>query len=427
WLRWGTSFFGSAWMKLEEFISELNTAYGAFSDSDRDAPAACFCLMLDHWDRLRGQHGYAGLLALLRQFLEMIQANLDVEVCVTRLNERCILGLLPHSSIRTVEKQMAKLFKLLADSTFDVHQESLAVSLTLAYVEFDHRYTNADRLLLNLVRGAEKTSAAGGNEMRQIRPDVSSDQASGSDRQMLGLLMESLRKDAVKVMFQPIMATVGEPAQSFQALPRLVAADGSLIPAAAFVPPAREAGILGTLDRWMISHCASLLANQYQFLPIRLFLSQGDSLIQQPDRRNWLRKLAEKNSALSGKLTLDFSFSDVLGNIKGSRELFALLDQLGIELCVSQIDEHSRWDLLVDDLPVDFIKMSPDFVRRLADEGSLDETFREVSTPARERGAKIIMPMVENAGVAANLWRVGADYMQGFMIEEAQDRIELGE
>lgn len=414
-------------MKLEEFISELGAAYDAFTSSDRDAPSGCFCLMLDHWDRLRGQHGYGGLLALLSQFFDLIQANLDVEVCVTRLNERCILGLLPHSSIRTTEKQMAKLFKLMVESTFDLHEESLAVSVTLGYVEFDHRFTDADRLLLSLVRGTEKTSASGGNEMRQIKPDVSADQASGSDRQMIGLLMESLRKDAIKVLFQPIMATAGEPAQSFQALPRLVAADGSLIPAAAFVASAREAGVLNVLDRWMISYCAGLLANEYQLLPIRLFLSQGDSLIQLPERRQWLEKVAEKNSALSGKLALDFSLPDVLGNIKGARELFTLLDRLGIEICISQVDEHSRWDLLVEDLPADFVKMSPGFVRRLAEEDDLENAFREVSTPSRERGAKIIMPMVEDAGMAANLWRVGADYMQGFMIQEAQDKIELGD
>ncbi|MFP4208776.1 MAG: EAL domain-containing protein [Wenzhouxiangella sp.] len=414
-------------MKLEEFIAELAAAYEAFSSSDRDAPSGCFCLMLDHWDRLRGQHGYAGLLALLKQFFDLIDEHLDVEVCVTRLNERCILGLLPHSSIRTTEKQMSKLFRLLAEATFDVGKESLAVSVTLAYVEFDHRFTDAERLLLSLVRGTEKCSAAGGNEMRQIRPDVSADQASGSDRQMLGLLMESLRKDAVKVLFQPIMATAGEPSQSFQALPRLVAADGSLIAAAAFIPPARDAGVLETLDRWMLAHCAGLLANDYQLLPIRLFLSQGDSLIQQPERRAWLERLVEKNPAVSGKLALDFALPDVLGNIKGSRELFALLDRLGIEICVSRVDEHSRWDLLVDDLPTDFVKMSPGFVRRLADEVSLEQAFRDVSTPARERGAKIIMPMVEDAGMAANLWRVGADYMQGFMIQEAQERIDLGD
>jgi len=412
---------------LEEFLGELSAAHEAFAISEAQVPCGAFCLMLDHWERLRRQHGYSGLMTLHGQIFELIEEHLDVEVRMVRLNERSLVGLLPHSSLRTVEKQMDKLFKQLGDSTFGAGDESLALSMTLAYLEFDHRFTDADQLLLNLVTGAEKVSAAGGNELLQIRPDVSSDQAASSDRQMLGLLMEGLRKDALKVLFQPVMATAAEPSQSFQALPRLVAADGSLIAAASFVPPAREAGVLHVLDRWMLSYCASLLANEYQLLPIRLFLSQGESLIQNPERRDWFEQLADKNRALSGKLALDFALPDVLGNLKGSEALFALLDKLGIEICVSQVDETSRWDLLVDKLPADFVKMSPGFVRRLAEDPSLESAFREASNPARARGAKIIMPMVEDASMAANLWQVGADYMQGFMIQEAQEKIELGD
>ncbi|MEE4295333.1 MAG: EAL domain-containing protein [Wenzhouxiangella sp.] len=414
-------------MRFEDFIAEMSSAYATFAEGDKGAASACFCLALDHWERVRGQHGYSGLVALLNQFVDLVEAELDVEVCVSRLNERSIVGLLPQSSKRTSEKQLTKLFKQIGAATFDVDDESLAVSITAAWTEFDHRFIDADRLLVSLVKGAERASAAGGNQLVQIRPDVSIDAANGSDRQMLGLLMEFLRKDALKVLYQPVLATNSEPAKSFQALPRLVSADGSLIPAAAFVPAAREAGVLNVLDRWMITYCASLLANEYQLLPIRLFLSQGDSLIQDSGRRDWLANLAEHNSSLSGKLALDFNIQDVLGNIKGARELFELLESLGIEVCVSQVDEHSRWDLLVDELPVDFVKMSPDFVQRLAGGDGLEATFREVSTPARERGAKIIMPMVEDASMAANLWRVGADYMQGFMIQEAQERIDLSD
>jgi EAL domain-containing protein (putative c-di-GMP-specific phosphodiesterase class I) len=414
-------------MKLEAFIEELVSSYASFADGDADAPSASFCLMLDHWERVRGQRGYGGLLVLLNQFEALVEEHLDVEVTVARLNERCIIGLLPHSSLRTANKQMNKLFKELAGSTFEVNGESLVVAVTLSWTEFDHRFMSGEKLLLDLVKSAERISAAGGNQISELHPDVSAEEASGSDRQMLGLLMELLRTDALKVLFQPILATRNEPSKSFQALPRLVSADGSLIPAASFVPAAREAGVLKVLDRWMISYCAGLLANEYQLLPIRLFLSQGDSLIQDAERREWLEGLTERNSSISGKLALDFSIDDVLGNINGSRTLFSLLDKLGIEICVSRVDEHSRWDLLVEDLPVDFVKMSPSFIKRLGEGDGLENAFRTASTPARERGVKIIMPMVEDASMAANLWHVGADYMQGFMIQDAQERIDLSD
>jgi len=420
------TFFDMSLM-LEEFIEKLSASYTSFADSQDAEISACFCLVLDHWERVSAQHGYGGLLKLLKTFLARIEDDLDVEIVMARLSERSLVGLIPPGSKQSPKERLTRLFERVTGSTFEVGGDSLAISVTLAWANFDLRFTSADNLLLSLTRTAKQLSATGGNRIVHIQAEMTAEQASGSNRRMLALLLESLRTNSLKVLFQPVMSTAAEPTQSFQALPRLVASDGSLIPAAKFVPAAREAGILATLDRWMLTHCIKMLAKDYQQIPIRIFLTQGDYLIQLPERREWLERLAAKNELASAKLALDFSLSDFLSQVMGAHELFALLRQFGMEVCVSNVDERSRWDLLVKEFPVDFVKMSPSFVRRLAHEEILESEFVRVSAPARERGVKIIMPMVEDAGLAANLWHLGADYMQGFMIQEAQEQIDLAD
>jgi EAL domain-containing protein (putative c-di-GMP-specific phosphodiesterase class I)/GGDEF domain-containing protein len=412
---------------LEEFIDQLSSAYAAFTDDDDAEPSHCFCLVLDHWERVSAHHGYSGLLVLLNKFLARIEEHLETNISMARLDERSVVGLLPPSADKPAEQQLNRLFNAVSGSKFEVSGESMAVSITLAWAEFDHRFTKADNLLLSLTRSAKNATSTGGNCVMQIQPEVSAEEATSDNRQMLALLLDSLRKDAVKVMFQPLMATAGESMQTFQALPRLLATDHSLIPAAKFVPAARDAGILATLDRWMLSHCIKLLSNDYKEIPIRLFLAQGDDLIQLPERRQWLENLAKQHPAIAGKLTLDFPLPDMLSHIVGSQELFGLLERIGVDVCVSNVDERSRWDLLVNEIPAKFIKMSPSFVRRLTHEEMLEGEFMRVCKPARDRGAKLVMPMVEDAAVASNLWKVGADYMQGFMIQEAQEQIELSD
>lgn len=418
--------FGEA-MTLEQFIEKLLGTYEAFSASETDRPSACLCLVLDHWERFREQYGYSGLVDLVGQVRGVMLSQSDVDVVACALNERSVLALMPQCSLKTAKKQVDKFFRLIGQDTFALGEETIALSVTLCYSEFDHRFTSADQLLVNLVKSTEQIAAAGGNAVERIRPNVSVGQASGSDRQMLGLLMESLRKDAVKVLFQPLMATAGEPSKTFQALPRIQATDGSLIPAASFVPVAREARVLGVLDRWMIQRAIQLLVNDYHLQPIRLFLSQGESLLVNPERRDWLRKLIEKHPGVSGKLVLDFDLADALANLKSTGEFLALADELGIEVCFSRVDEHSKWDLLRGSLRVDYVKMSPDFVQRLGQDSALEQVFQGVSAPVREQGTKIIMPMVEDASVAANMWRTGADYMQGYMIEKETETLDLGD
>lgn len=412
-------------MAAEQFLLELTRAYKVFAGSESDQPAACFCLMLDHWPKLRKQFGYSGLFGLIEELHELIAEELDIDVVTCAFNERSVIGWLPHSSLRTAEKQANKLHDLIGARHFSVGEEELALSVSLAYAEFDHRFTSADRLLLSVVSGAEQLSAAGGNEIRRIRPEVSFGQASTGNRQMLGLLMESLRKDALKILFQPLMSTAGEPSEIFQLLPRLSAADGSLITAADFVDVAREAGVLGVLDRWMLQRAIRLLSHEYDLQPVKFFLSQGESLLNSEERRDWLRKQAEAYPGVSGKLIIDFALEDALSNLKGTERFLALADEIGLEVCFSRADEHSKWDLLADSLRVDYVKMSPDFVRRLGSEADLEQRFAEISKPVRKKGTKIIMPMVEDASIAANLWRSGADYMQGYMIQEATETLDM--
>jgi len=414
-------------MTLEQFIEKLLGAYEAFATSEADQPSACLCLTLDHWERFREQYGYSGLIDLVGKVKAMMLAESDVEILACALNERCVLALLPQCSLKTAEKQTDKLFRLVGEDTFAIGEETVALSVSVCFTEFDHRFTSADQLLLNLIKSTEQISASGGNVVKRIRPNVSAGQASASDQQMLGLLMESLRKDAVKVLFQPLMATAGEPSKSFQMLPRITASDGSLISAAQFVPVARQARVLGVLDRWMIQRAIHLLVNDYHLQPLRLFLSQGESLLVNPERRDWLRRLVEKHPGVSGKLVLDFALEDALANLKSAAELLALADELGIEVCLSRVDEHSKWDLLSDRLRVDYIKMSPEFVQRLGQEDKLERVFQDASAPVREQGTRVIMPMVEDAAAAANLWRTGADYMQGYMIEREVETLELGD
>lgn len=410
-----------------QFTTMLGESYRAFAGRETQAGSACLCLMLDNWRRIRDQYGYSGLFGLLDSVSELVLSTLDGDASACALNERTILVFIPETSLAAAERQVAAVAKTLGAQAFSVGRESMALSLSIGYCEFDHRFTSVERLLIELVDGTRDTMLAGGNAIRKISPDISSAEASTNERQMLGLLMEALRKQSLKVYFQPLLATAGEVARSFQVLPRLVAADDSVIPAARFVPLARKAKVLGVLDRWMLQRTVQLLTSEYQMQPVCLFLSQGDSLLVQGERREWFRRLVMNHPDVSGRLVLDFALDDVLANLQGIEELARLAHDAGVKICFSRVDERSKWDLLGERLHADFIKMSPEFVQRLATDPGLEPVFQRISAPLRANGIKIIMPMVEDASVAANLWRTGADYMQGYMIERESETLVLAD
>jgi EAL domain-containing protein (putative c-di-GMP-specific phosphodiesterase class I) len=234
-----------------------------------------------------------------------------------------------------------------------------------------------------------------------------------------------LRNDSIRVVFQPLLPTSGEDVQSFQMLPRLRNPKGGLIPAAEFLPIAHSAGLVPTLDRWMLTAAIQMLERRYRDQPIRLFLSQSEALLAEAERRERLAGQLEAASHLKGRLVLDFRLADAMAHLNGAEALIGALRKAGIEVCFSMVDSHSNWSLLTTRLNCDYVRMAPDFVRSLAASPNLERDLEALSTPARAAGIKIILPMIEDADAAATLWRKGVDYLQGNLIQAAEETIQL--
>jgi len=383
---------------------------------------------LDRARTLRDQLGFSGLHVLLERLAEhIVQALGGAGQCI-RFDWQSLLIIAPEMSASELGDSAEALYSSLADRSYEAGDDEVALTVSLAYARFDHRFTNADELLLPLVRRVECLAQEGGNALAEVRPGISAAKAISSSEHMLALLMDALRTDSIKVVFQPLLATSGrESVDSFQMLPRLAAGDGSLLAAAEFLPLAREAALLPVLDRWMTVHASRLLRGPLSGRSVRLFINQSEALLADAERRDWLCRQVESEGCLAGHLVLEIQLEDAMAHLRSAVHLIEMAHDVGVEICLTQIDEHCRWSLLSGELKVDYLRMSPGFVNRLATDPSLEKRFLQLSEAVRERGVRIIMPMIEDSQTAAIMWRSGADFMQGNMIQAPEDSIAIQE
>lgn len=406
-------------MMPEEFLEALSQA----SDEGADQPSFLMCVMLDHWQDLRSRFGYTGLYSLRSQLSTLLVDALGSDARWMALNESSLVILLPPDDQGLVALGESMVGQV-ATHEFSMLDDSIAVSVTVCGLALS-RAAVADQALVRVVSEAEKLRESGGNRMCSLDDQPVETIDIEERRALLSLLMNSLNEDRIRVVFQPLLPTSGEDVQSFQMLPRLMGSDGGLIPAAQFLPLAREAGLLGTLDRWMLSTSIQMLERRYRDQHIRLFLSQSEALLWDADRRKRLLGQLESADSVAGRLVLDFRLSDAMAHLNGSEALIGALRQVGVETCLSMVDDRSHWELLTGRLRPDYVRMSPDFVRRLAASSSLESDIEQVSAPAQKHGIKIILPMIEDADAAATLWRKGVDFLQGNLIQAAEETIQL--
>jgi EAL domain-containing protein (putative c-di-GMP-specific phosphodiesterase class I)/GGDEF domain-containing protein len=412
-------------MAPENLLSRI----ARFEDNaSENAPGGVILVELDRFRQLRGQVGFRQLFGLVRQVRAALVEVLGEQGEIHRFGLSRFIVLIPETGSDELQQFASDLFGRLSRRTFEMGDEAMAISLSMALARFDHRFAGVDRMLVAMCERLEKVVAEGGNELTFVEPGVSATLALDSEDHMLGLLMQALHHDRLKVVFQPLLATrPDEQLRSFQMLPRLKASDGALIPAAEFIPVARAARLLPVLDRWMLTHAVKLLRGQLKTQHVRLFINQSDALLAEADRLDWVLETLGKAENRAGAIVLELRIDDAMSHLKHTARLLNGVREHGAAVCFSMVDEHSRWDLLGGDLSCDYLRMSPGFVSRLSSEPDLEQRFLRVSEAVRNSHTRIIMPMIEDEQTAASMWRTGADFMQGNMIQEPEDSIALEE
>lgn len=412
-------------MSHKSFLKGLEQAYTALSNSTGDRAGGLICVVVDHYEDLRERLGYRGLIELDDQLHQLLIDRFGKKPGLFSPGLMKAVALVGQTDAQGLKQLATELFEELNHHDFPFREESVAVTVSMTACCLDMRFGDADRMLIEVIKSAESLSRAGGNQMIEIHPCLSARQASADDRQMLGLLMESLRKDDLQVVFQLLLPASDDPVPSFQMLPRLQTTGGSLVVAAEFLPVATRAGLLGTIDRWMLNHAIRVIDQQQENRELRLFINQSSALLTDGQRRQKLAQKLESSPDIRGMLVLDFHLADVMANVKGAEALLDLGRKYGVQVCFSKFDDHSNIDLLVERLSCDYVRLSPDLVHRMAEGEDLGDDLGKLTGPLRKRGIRLIAPMIEDAAVMASLWKSGVDYLQGNMIQEAEEDLRL--
>lgn len=414
-------------MSEQEFLQALDESFQALTENSGDDAGGLVCVTIDHWHELRDRFGYRGLFELRGQVRDLLVSGLDESPPLFMPDQSTVVVLLGGADRGPLMPWGESLFETLNHQEFPLEDEVVAITATVTVCPMDLRFSDANTMLVATVRRAERLSSSGGHELAEVHPGLSAKEATADEKRMLALLMESLRTSSIRVVYQALLPASGDQVHSFQMLPRLKTDDGQLVAAADFLSIARSANLLGTIDRWMLTHAIEVASGPASDREMRLFINQSSELLADSKRRDWLASQLDHCADIRGKLVLDFQLTDAMANMKGTEALLSMARSFGVEVCFSRVDEHSNWNLLTGKLRCEYLRMAPTFVTRLAASEDLERDLDQLVGPVRKQGTRIIMPMIEDEGAVAHLWRSGVDFLQGNLIQAAEETLQFND
>lgn len=363
---------------------------------------------------LREKLGLIAFDALLAQVGAFLAAHVEASELVARFGDASFLVLSPDADGEILKQRGLTLRDRVAREGFEPGAGAVTVELGFGICPFAADLGDAGAMLNAAERALGDARRSGGGHVGLYRPRP--------DRETLLLetLQSALRADAFQLLFQPIASLAGDEEEQFQALLRLRGDGGVLHTAAEVVPVAERAGLIGEIDRWVLTRCLMVLTERARAgRPVRIFAAQSVLSVLDPAHLAWLRQQLETRRIDGSRLVLELRVLDPVDDatLQSLVAFSSSLHEQGVLLALGGVDASAAVATWLDALMLDFIRLAPGYL------GERREEMRTLVAQAHERRRRVIAPQVEDAQSAAQLWSAGVDYIQGNFVQQADQEL----
>jgi len=369
---------------------------------------------------LRNRFGYASFEKLMndagRHLGEIASTH-----AVARLSDNAFLVVVAQHQPDEMDAYARTLRDGLGYHDFNVGSETLRLRSTIGHAHLSHGFADAGGVLAAAEEAAREARALPTSVAAYTPPEDTGSAADG----ILSQVHAALEGEGLQLVFQPVVAVAGGDEAQFQVLLRLQGSDGTEYLAGEFIPAADAAGLMPQLDRWAMEQSLALMQRQRaESLPVRLFVTQSPRTLGQDNNAEWLTGALERAGVDGTSLVIDLRLEDALMHSMLLRQFCEQMVPAGVQFCLSQYRHSVDADVLLQQLPLGFVRLSAVFASSQLPDDLRDE-MREVIGRAHRLGFQVIGQSVEDPQAAAALWMGGVDFIQGNLVKRAEHALNF--
>jgi diguanylate cyclase (GGDEF)-like protein/PAS domain S-box-containing protein len=364
----------------------------------------------DNFSRVHDDIGVLATEKLLAQMAALLKNFMHQSDLYGRFGGTMFVALLERGTMTDIEAWANQIRLAIADHVFEAGQQSTSLTCTIGLSGVDPDQLALPRLFSNIEQAWRLGREAGGNRV-QLTADVSETQVIRQiDTLWIPRIRAALMQNRLRLLHQPITGLNEEIEATLDTGVLMLDEDGNDIPAIEFIPVAERAGMIKSIDRWVIGATFSFCAkNEPSLVFVRL---SGDSITDET-LCEWLTarlKLAQIKPS-----RVCFQVSEAVAN-QHLRQTKAFADQLhkmGFRFAIDHTGKGRDLDQLLKHVPMEYIKMDGSLMQGLHHDPEMQAIVAHIASLANQFDIKTIAERVEDAQTMAVLWQLGISFIQG--------------
>ena len=370
---------------------------------------------------LRERIGLTALEILLGDVSRLLTRTVG-ELPATRFGDGSYLLLDRQREELSLDSLATQIRQILMQTPFQALGHPLRLRLSVGVCAFKHDFSEAGAMI-NAVEKVAREARAHERGVRRYEPPRAAEAL--KEAALVAQVREAIDQESLVMLYQPVVAVAGNDVSQYQVLLRLRDAAGKLRSASEIIPVAERTSLIVEIDRWVMLRSLDLIqerADQGQLL--RLFVTQSPLTLGTPGQAEWLQAELERTGVPGSSLVLELRLEDVAVHAASVRQFCETLVPQQVQFCLSQFEAGSDAEALTAQLPLGFVKLARKYTT-----GSISPTLRDelkaLIDRAHRRNLQVIGHGVEDAQSAATLWMSGIDFIQGNLVQQADQDLNF--
>jgi diguanylate cyclase (GGDEF)-like protein/PAS domain S-box-containing protein len=390
------------------------------------------CLLhmgLDQFKVINDTCGHVAGDELLKQYGAMLTGVFRQGSTLARIGGDEFGLLLENCSVQQAERLAGQIQALTRDFRFIWDEKSFTIGVSMGLIEINRMSKSVIQVMSSVDAACNMAKETGRN--RLYRHDEA-DQALNirlGEMQWTPRIIRAIEEQRMLLYFQPIVLSgaTEDHSSHYEILIRMQDESGSVIPPVNFLPAAERYNLITTIDRWVITHYFSWLAEhpehmaRLEFGSVNLSgrsLSDENCLIH---IENMLREYAIP----ARKICFEITETEAIGNLPKAIYFINRLKSLGCSFALDDFGSGLSSYAYLKNLPVDFLKIDGMFVKDIVSDPTHYAMVESINHIGHVMGRKTIAEFVENQEIATILGKLGVDYLQGYGIAKPRPLGEM--
>jgi diguanylate cyclase (GGDEF)-like protein len=377
----------------------------------RGGNIAVHFLDLDRFKLVNDSLGHDGGDALLKTVAERLRSVIRNEDVVARLggDEFVVVQTGITGKIQAEDFARRIISAMTAPMTLKDRPFVATVSVGVALAPADG--TDSERLLKSADLALYKAKADGRNCIRFFLAEM--DTELQARFKLEKIIREAVLHDGFELHYQPLFEISKRRLIGFEALIRLPAEDGTLIPPLVFIPVAEDLRLIDKVGAWVLREACRTAATWPEYLTVAVNLSPAQFLVGSVSD---IVAAALKEAGLAAhRLELEITETLLLGNSKAIMAELQTLKAMGVAIVMDDFGTGYSSLSYLWRFPFDKIKIDRSFMQGF--EGSSRDAKTVVKTIialGRELNMRVTVEGVETATQVAFLDKADGDQAQGY-------------